>query len=53
MVDLDKILRDQFEDFDITPQHLGQIIRDNNKTRKRTTKYVLYDEKSRRIWGFT
>ena len=22
--------------FDITPQHLGQVIRDNNKTRKRT-----------------
>ena len=38
MVDLDKILRDQFEDFDITPQHLGQILRDNNKTRKRTRK---------------
>jgi hypothetical protein len=22
--------------FNITPQHLGQVIRDNNKTRKRT-----------------
>ena len=38
MVDLNKILRDQFEDFDITPQHLGQILRDNNKTRKRSRK---------------
>ena len=38
MIDLNKILRDQFEDFDITPQHLGQILRDNNKTRKRTRK---------------
>lgn len=35
VVDLNKILRDQFEDFDITPQHLGQILRDNNKTRKK------------------
>ena len=23
-------------DFNITPQHLGKVIRDNNKTRKRT-----------------
>lgn len=23
-------------DFDITPQHLGRVLRDNNKTRKRT-----------------
>ena len=38
MVDLNKILRDQFEDFGITPQHLGQILRDNNKTRKRSRK---------------
>jgi hypothetical protein len=38
MIDLNKILRDQFEDFNITSQNLGQIIRDNNKTRKRTRK---------------
>ena len=38
MIDLSKILRDQFEDFDITSQHLGQILRDNNKRRKRTRK---------------
>ena len=25
-----------YPDFDITPQHLGQVLRDNNKTRKRT-----------------
>ena len=24
------------KDFNITPQHLGQVIRDKNKTRKRT-----------------
>jgi hypothetical protein len=38
MVDLDKILRHQFEDFYITPQHLGQIFRDNNNIRKNTQK---------------
>ncbi len=26
----------KYNDFDITPQHLGQILRDNNITRKRT-----------------
>ena len=25
-----------YPDFSITPQHLGQVLRDNNKTRKRT-----------------
>ena len=25
-----------YPDFDITPQYLGQVLRDNNKTRKRT-----------------
>lgn len=29
-------MKQNFKDFNITPQHLGQIIRDNNKTRKRT-----------------
>lgn len=29
-------IKQNFKDFNITPQHLGQIIRDNNKTRKRT-----------------
>ena len=29
-------MKQNFNDFNITPQHLGQIIRDNNKTRKRT-----------------
>ena len=32
LVDMKKI----YPTFDITPQHLGQVIRDNNKTRKRT-----------------
>ena len=29
-------MKNKYSDFDITPQHLGQIVRDNNKTRKRT-----------------
>jgi transposase len=29
-------MKKKYSSFDITPQHLGQVIRDNNKTRKRT-----------------
>jgi transposase len=29
-------MKNKYSTFDITPQHLGQVIRDNNKTRKRT-----------------
>ena len=29
-------MKEKFNNFDITPQHLGSIIRDNNYTRKRT-----------------
>ena len=29
-------MKKQYPTFDISPQHLGQIIRDNNRTRKRT-----------------
>jgi len=29
-------IKRKYPSFDITPQHLGQVIRDNNKTRKRT-----------------
>ena len=36
MFELCKLIKKKYKDFDITPQHLGQIIRDNNKTRKRT-----------------
>ncbi len=34
--ELAKIVKKKYNDFDITPQHLGQILRDNNITRKRT-----------------
>ena len=36
MKELHKIVKQKYKDFDITPQHLGQIIRDNNITIKRT-----------------
>jgi len=36
MQELLEILKKKFKEFDITPQHLGQVIRDNNITRKRT-----------------
>ena len=36
MEELCKIVKKKYKDFDITSQHLGQVIRDNNITRKRT-----------------
>lgn len=39
MPDLVNIMRDKFEDFDITPQWLGYVLRDNNLTRKKVRKY--------------
>jgi len=36
MEELHKIIKKKYKDFDITSQHLGQVIRDNNITRKRT-----------------
>ena len=36
MEELVKVIKKKYDDFDITPQHLGQVIRDNNLTRKRT-----------------
>ena len=36
MSELIKIIKKKYKDFDITPQWLGKVLRDNNKTRKRT-----------------
>ena len=36
MIELYKIIKKKYKHFNVTPQHLGQVIRDNNKTRKRT-----------------
>ena len=35
MKKLHKIVKKKYKDFDITPQHLGQVIRNNNITKKR------------------
>ena len=34
--ELSKIVKKKYTDFDITPRQLGNVLRDNNKTRKRT-----------------
>ena len=36
MTELKKLILDKYPLFDITSQHLGKVLRDNNKTRKRT-----------------
>jgi len=36
MNELEIDMKKKYPTFDITPQHLGEVIRDNNKTRKRT-----------------
>ena len=36
MTELVKLVKKEYKDFDITPQWLGKVLRDNNKTRKRT-----------------
>jgi transposase len=36
MEELNKVVKKKYTDFDITSQYLGQVIRDNNITRKRT-----------------
>jgi hypothetical protein len=36
MEELVKLVKVKYTNFNITPQHLGKVIRDNNKTRKRT-----------------
>jgi hypothetical protein len=41
MNELDIEMKKKYPTFDITPQHLGQVIRDNNKTRKRTRQTFL------------
>ena len=59
MFALAKLLKEQYKDFDVTPQHLGVAIRDNNKTRKRTrhkhfpaTKYKKPIDKKKELEKF-
>jgi hypothetical protein len=59
MFELSKLIKKKYKDFDITPQHLGQVIRDNNKTRKRTrhehypeTRYGKSTDKKKELEAF-
>jgi hypothetical protein len=36
MIELKKLIMLKYPDFNITSQHLGNVLRDNNITRKRT-----------------
>ncbi len=36
MLELSKQIKKKYKDFNVTPQWLGKVLRDNNKTRKRT-----------------
>ena len=36
MFELAKLVKQKYKDFNITSQHLGQVIRDKNRTRKQT-----------------
>jgi hypothetical protein len=50
MTELRKLLIDKYPSFDITSQHLGKVLRDNNKTRKiMRLKTELYPEQQRQI----
>ena len=36
MFELEKLIKQKYKNFNIVPQHLGHVIRDKNRTRKRT-----------------
>ena len=48
MVELYNIVKRKYKDFDITPQHLGIVIRDNNITRKWSRHEHFPKERSKR-----
>lgn len=59
MFALAKLVKEKYKNFNITPQHLGVVIRDNNKTRKRTrhkhfpaTKYKKPIDKKKELEKF-
>ena len=51
MEELSKLIKKKYKDFDITSQHLSQIIRDNNKTRKRTRHGLIACKKCSNVWN--
>jgi len=44
MFELAKLVKQKYNNFDITPQHLGQVIRDKNRTRHRISKNYKSDK---------
>ena len=59
ILELSKQIKKKYKEFNVTPQWLGKVLRDNNKTRKRTrhenffeyayNKSIIYKEKTRKI----
>lgn len=45
MSELSMILKEKYKEFDISPQHLGRIMRNHNRTRKRTWHEHFPDER--------
>lgn len=45
MSELSMLLKEKYKDFDISPQHLGRIMRNHNRTRKRTRHEHFPDER--------
>jgi len=48
MTELAKLIKKKYKDFDITPQWLGKVLRDNNKTRKRTCRLERWRRRRQR-----
>jgi len=45
MSELSMLLKEKYKDFDVSPQHLGRIMRNHNRTRKRTRHEHFPDER--------
>jgi len=45
MSELSMLLKEKYKDFEISPQHLGRIMRNHNRTRKRTRHEHFPDER--------
>ena len=45
MSELSMLLKEKYKEFDISPQHLGRIMRNHNRTRKRTRHEHFPDER--------
>ena len=50
MNELSKLIKNKYKEFNITPQWLGKVLRDNNKTRKRTRLFLTHLKVLRQKW---